>query len=249
MLRNGATRKNPRVLVCVHLASPATAATSMTSRGRRRRRIPGGVPGRGRTQAQRLAGGQGGLWFPGVRGGHGHADRACRRRGGALVPPRWAASSACSRTTRHADHAWCWRCRTGDHRRLAARISQYVGRAPRFADLAAAGNLHPRSGRALPARSPTPQWRHLTDIRCAAWTARRGRLRDDLTPALARSSRVNPVGRYRPVARCCKAIRCPTLALRGAESDLLEASTLAAMGTRGPQARTVEFSGSATRRC
>ena len=40
-----------------------------------------------------------------------------------------------------------------------------------------------------------------------------------------------------------EAVRCPTLALRGAESDLLERATFAAMATRGPCARTVEIAG------
>jgi len=39
------------------------------------------------------------------------------------------------------------------------------------------------------------------------------------------------------------AIKCPTLLLRGAESDLLLAETAAEMQTRGPRARLVEFQG------
>lgn len=38
-------------------------------------------------------------------------------------------------------------------------------------------------------------------------------------------------------------LRCPTLLLRGAESDLLSTSTAEAMTRRGPQARLVEFAG------
>ncbi len=38
-------------------------------------------------------------------------------------------------------------------------------------------------------------------------------------------------------------IRCPTLLLRGAESDLLSAQTAAAMGQRGPRARLCSFEG------
>ena len=38
-------------------------------------------------------------------------------------------------------------------------------------------------------------------------------------------------------------IRCPTLLLRGAESDLLSAATAAAMAERGPRARVHEFAG------
>jgi pimeloyl-ACP methyl ester carboxylesterase len=39
------------------------------------------------------------------------------------------------------------------------------------------------------------------------------------------------------------AIRCPTLLVRGADSDLLSAETAAAMQQRGPRARLVEFAG------
>jgi pimeloyl-ACP methyl ester carboxylesterase len=39
------------------------------------------------------------------------------------------------------------------------------------------------------------------------------------------------------------AIRCPTLLLRGADSDLLSPATAQAMTQRGPQARLVEFAG------
>lgn len=39
------------------------------------------------------------------------------------------------------------------------------------------------------------------------------------------------------------AIRCPTLVIRGAESDLLTRETLAAMQARGPRARSVEIPG------
>jgi pimeloyl-ACP methyl ester carboxylesterase len=38
-------------------------------------------------------------------------------------------------------------------------------------------------------------------------------------------------------------LRCPTLLLRGAESDLLAPATARAMGERGPRAQLVEFAG------
>lgn len=38
-------------------------------------------------------------------------------------------------------------------------------------------------------------------------------------------------------------VRCPTLLLRGAESDLLAHTTALEMGTRGPRAKLVEFAG------
>jgi pimeloyl-ACP methyl ester carboxylesterase len=39
------------------------------------------------------------------------------------------------------------------------------------------------------------------------------------------------------------AIRCPTLLLRGAHSDLLSAPTAQSMAQRGPRATLVEFEG------
>jgi len=39
------------------------------------------------------------------------------------------------------------------------------------------------------------------------------------------------------------AIRCPTLVLRGANSDLLSADTARGMAERGPKARVIEFAG------
>jgi pimeloyl-ACP methyl ester carboxylesterase len=38
-------------------------------------------------------------------------------------------------------------------------------------------------------------------------------------------------------------VRCPTLVIRGAESDLLRRQDAAAMTQRGPKARLVEFPG------
>jgi pimeloyl-ACP methyl ester carboxylesterase len=38
-------------------------------------------------------------------------------------------------------------------------------------------------------------------------------------------------------------LKCPTLLLRGAQSDLLSASTAKSMTERGPRARLVEFAG------
>ena len=43
--------------------------------------------------------------------------------------------------------------------------------------------------------------------------------------------------------RCFDAIRCPTLLLRGADSDLLTHQTAQAMTQRGPKAHLVEFAG------
>ena len=90
-----------------------------------------------------------------------------------------------------------------------------------------------------------------------------GALSDEQWNALARSTaRQTPDGRWRlkydpgiavPFRTAAApsadlwglwdAIRCPTLLLRGAESDLLSRQTAAAMQTRGPKAQLIEFAG------
>jgi pimeloyl-ACP methyl ester carboxylesterase len=57
-----------------------------------------------------------------------------------------------------------------------------------------------------------------------------------ITPALAAAAQAMTWAAY-------DAIRCPTLLLRGADSDLLSRETAQAMTTRGPQARLHEFVG------
>ena len=57
-----------------------------------------------------------------------------------------------------------------------------------------------------------------------------------LTPAIAAAGEAALWEAY-------DAIRCPTLVLRGAESDLLSRATAAAMAERGPKARVHEFAG------
>lgn len=57
-----------------------------------------------------------------------------------------------------------------------------------------------------------------------------------ITPELAKAGEAALWAAYDRIA-------CPTLLLRGAESDLLSAATAQAMGQRGPRARLVEFAG------
>ena len=57
-----------------------------------------------------------------------------------------------------------------------------------------------------------------------------------MTPELASAAEAMTWAAY-------DAIRCPTLLLRGAASDLLSAATAAAMTDRGPKARLVSFAG------
>ena len=83
------------------------------------------------------------------------------------------------------------------------------------------------------------QWRHLTET-----TARRldnGRWGTNYDPAIA-------LPFTRPIADVVlwpfwDQVRCPTLLLRGRESDLLLSETACEMTTRGPKAKLVEFAG------
>ena len=122
------------------------------------------------------------------------------------------------------------------------RIGQYVGRAPRFADVTAAEAYIREVGAPFGALTDA-QWRHLTEYSVRRMDDAEGGYAMIYDPGLGEVFRLNPVPVDIDLWPVYEAIRCPTLALRGAESDLLEASTLAAMGTRGPRALTVEFSG------
>ena len=62
-------------------------------------------------------------------------------------------------------------------------------------------------------------------------------------PAIAVPFRQAPAGPAPDLWPMWDAIACPTLVVRGAESDLLSRDTMAQMGQRGPRARAVEFAG------
>jgi pimeloyl-ACP methyl ester carboxylesterase len=118
------------------------------------------------------------------------------------------------------------------------RIATYVGADPVFADLAAL-EAYLRQVSASFGTLSDAQWRHL-----AAHGARRrqdGTLGRAYDPAIAEAFKTvkDDIDLW-PV---WDAIACPTLVLRGAESDLLRSADAAAMTTRGPRARLVEFPG------
>jgi acetyl esterase/lipase len=74
----------------------------------------------------------------------------------------------------------------------------------------------------------------------------KGRYALTYDPGIAVPFKARPL--RRPVA-VWDAIRCPTLVLRGAQSDLLSVATAQAMTARGPKARLVEFPGVGHARC
>lgn len=119
------------------------------------------------------------------------------------------------------------------------RIAQYVGTAPRFPSMEAA-EAYIREVSAPFGPLTDAQWRHLTQYSVRPVEGGFSMIYD---PGLGEVFRQTPLIADVDLWGVYDRVPCPTLALRGAESDLLEAATHAAMGERGPRARTVSFAG------
>ncbi len=119
------------------------------------------------------------------------------------------------------------------------RIGEYVGRAPRFATMQEAEQWIRAVGAPFGALTDA-QWEHLT-----RYSVRpvEGGFAMTYDPAIGEVFRNAPLDQDVDLWAVYRAIRCPTLAIRGAESDLLERVTHEQMGQEGPQARTVEIAG------
>ena len=120
-----------------------------------------------------------------------------------------------------------------------ARIGEYVGRDPRFGDLAAAEayfrEIHAPFGALTDA-----DWRHLTEHSVSP--AEGGGYRLAYDPAIAhpfRDAEPQDVDLW----ALWDLIAIPVLVIRGAESDLLLAETAAEMAARGPRAEVAEIQG------
>ena len=119
------------------------------------------------------------------------------------------------------------------------RIATYVGKDPRFQSLRELeGYLR------LVCASFGPltdgQWRHLAEHGARQHEDGRWGMRYD--PDIAAAFRNAPLATV-DLWQYYDAIRCPTLLLRGAQSDLLLKDTAVEMTRRGPRARLVEFEG------
>ena len=116
------------------------------------------------------------------------------------------------------------------------RIRGYFGLDPTFATYAEI-EQYVRSVSAPFGRLTDAQWEHVTRTNVRQRADGRWGLAYD--PGIAvpfRASAAPP-----DLWGIWDAIRCPTLVLRGAQSDLLSAATAAEMGTRGPRPAIIEF--------
>jgi pimeloyl-ACP methyl ester carboxylesterase len=118
------------------------------------------------------------------------------------------------------------------------RIASYVGDDPAFDDLVQL-EAYLRKVSASFGPLSDAQWRHLAEH--GARTRPDGRLGRAYDPAIAQAFRT--VKDDIDLWPLWDAVRCPTLVLRGAESDLLRPGDAAEMARRGPKARVVEFPG------
>ena len=120
------------------------------------------------------------------------------------------------------------------------RIGSYVGRAPVFPSIEKAEE-YIRTVCAPFGPHSDAQWRFLTEI----WLRKGedGSYRAHYDPRIAEPFRATMPEKDMEMWPVYDAIRCPTLVIRGANSDLLSKKTTREMASRGPKARAVEIPG------
>ena len=120
------------------------------------------------------------------------------------------------------------------------RIAAYLGKWPALPTIEAAEQFV-RAVSASFGPHTDAEWRFLTEH-----VVRRnadGSLRMHYDPAIAVPFNAEMPARDVELWKFYDEIRCPTLVLRGEQSDLLTRDTLAQMAVRGPRAKTVEIPG------
>jgi pimeloyl-ACP methyl ester carboxylesterase len=124
-----------------------------------------------------------------------------------------------------------------------ARIGNYLGKAPPFPTVQAGADYLLSISKGFGPHTPE-QWLRLSE---PLFVEEGGAYRLHYDPRIAQ-----PFQAMKPEAAAAgeailwslyDRIDCPTLLIRGADSDLLEASTAQAMTQRGPRAKLVEFAG------
>lgn len=116
------------------------------------------------------------------------------------------------------------------------RLALYVGKDPRFATLDAL-EAHMRHISAPFGALSDEQWRHLTVHSAKQHADGTWGFRYDPAIANTFSGELNDID----LSAYWDAVRCPTLLLRGADSDIVLRATAEAMTQRGPKATLVEF--------
>jgi pimeloyl-ACP methyl ester carboxylesterase len=120
------------------------------------------------------------------------------------------------------------------------RIATYVGMAPVFPDVATAEKYF-RAVHATFGPHTDAEWRFLTEVAMRKYAG--GGLRLHYDPKIAEPFRASMPEKDMELWPLWDAIRCPTLVLRGAQSDLLTKETSAQLTQRGPKASVVEIPG------
>ena len=120
------------------------------------------------------------------------------------------------------------------------RIAAYLGKVPPLPTIEAAEQLVRAIGVPFGPHSDA-EWRFLTEhvVRKNA----DGSLRMHYDPAIAVPFNAELSRKDMELWSLYDAIRCPTLVLRGEQSDLLRRDTAAQMALRGPRAKVVEIAG------
>jgi pimeloyl-ACP methyl ester carboxylesterase len=120
------------------------------------------------------------------------------------------------------------------------RIASYVGTVPVFPDIATAEKYF-RAVNAPFGPHTDAEWRFLSEI--VLRKNADGSLRLHYDPKIAEIFRTTMPEKDLELWPLWDAIRCPTLVLRGAQSDLLARETCELMKQRGPKAQVVEIAG------
>jgi pimeloyl-ACP methyl ester carboxylesterase len=120
------------------------------------------------------------------------------------------------------------------------RIASYFGMAPVFPSLEAA-EKYVRAVSAPFGPHSDAEWRFLTEVAVRQNADGSWRLHYD--PKIAEPFRATMPEKDLELWPVWDAIRCPTLVLRGEQSDLLARETCAQMRERGPKATVVEIAG------
>lgn len=120
------------------------------------------------------------------------------------------------------------------------RIGTYVGQWPPLPDIETAEKFV-RATSATFGLHSNAQWRFLTEY--VVRTNADGSLRMHYDPAIAVPFKAEITHKDMELWKYYDAIRCPTLLLRGEQSDLLRRETAQEMSRRGPRAKVMEIPG------